>query len=114
MLLEKSLQKAKRTEDEKVGLNIKVPIGMKNEFDELCKQHGVSMTSMMLSLIETIIEESRGNIDARELEFKRLANQAISDNEEWCEHFLNNVDPDHISTYTEKTAETQRLKQLLQ
>lgn len=114
MLLKKSLQKAKRNEDEKVGLNIKVPIGMKNEFDELCKQHGVSMTSMMLSLIETIIEESRGNIDAREIEFKRLANQAIRANEEWCEHFMNNVDPDYFSIYTEKTAEIQRLGQLLE
>jgi len=61
MTLEKALNKAKRTDEEKVGLNIKIPIGLKNTFEDICKQHGVSMTSMMLSLIEVAIDEYQEN-----------------------------------------------------
>jgi len=57
VLLDKALLKAKRTDEEKVGLNIKVPVSLKNEFDALCKKHGVSMTSMMLAFIENAVEE---------------------------------------------------------
>lgn len=72
MLLNRALSKAKRTDEEKVGLNIKVPIGLKNEFDELCKENGVSMTSMMLALIETVLDESKGHI--QELDAEGLLN----------------------------------------
>lgn len=70
MLLDRALNKAKRTDEEKVGLNIKVPIGLKNEFDEVCKKNGVSMTSMMLALIETVIDEAKGRI--KELDAQSL------------------------------------------
>jgi len=57
MSLNKALMKAKRTDEEKVGLNIKVPISLKNNFDALCKKNSVSMTSMMLALIENAVDE---------------------------------------------------------
>ena len=78
MTLNKALVKAKRNDEEKVGLNIKIPISLKNEFDELCKNNGVSMTAMMLSLIEVAIEESRGEYDAREAMFIKLSNDKIA------------------------------------
>ena len=77
MLLNKALKKAKRTDEEKVGLNIKVPIGLKNEFDEVCKNNGVSMTSMMLALIETVIDEDKGLIQDLDAEGLLALNNKI-------------------------------------
>lgn len=57
MDIKKAFKNAKSMEEEKVGLNIKVPISLKNDFEEACKNHGVSMTSMMLSLIKMTVEE---------------------------------------------------------
>ena len=37
----------------------------KNEFEELCKKNGVSMTAMMLSFIEVVIDESKGNVERK-------------------------------------------------
>ena len=113
MFLDKALNKAKRTDEEKVGLNIKVPIGLKNEFEEVCKKHGVSMTSMMLSLIETIIDESNGIRDARDIEFQRLINNQISLLDEHIKYFEKNVDPDHFDDYKSMQAERSRLELLL-
>ena len=78
MLLDKALKKAKRTDEEKVGLNIKVPIGLKNDFDNLCKEHGVSMTSMMLALIETVVEESKGFYEVLDAESLLKLNNDIN------------------------------------
>jgi len=77
MLLNKALKKARRTDEEKVGLNIKVPIGLKNEFDEVCKNNGVSMTSMMLALIETVTDEAKGLIQDLDAEGLLALNNKI-------------------------------------
>jgi len=77
MLLNKALKKAKRTDEEKVGLNIKVPIGLKNEFDEVCKNNGVSMTTMMLALIETVVDEDKGLIQDLDAEGLLALNNKI-------------------------------------
>ncbi|WP_294956989.1 hypothetical protein [Sulfurovum sp.] len=113
MFLEKALNKAKRTDEEKVGLNIKVPVGLKNEFEEVCKKHGVSMTSMMLSLIETIVDESHGIRDAKEIEFQRLLNDRISLLNEQIKHFEDNVDPEYFDNYKSMQSERSRLELLL-
>lgn len=63
MSLNKALMKAKRTDEEKVGLNIKVPVSLKNDFDALCKKNSVSMTSMMLAFIENALEEDTNPSD---------------------------------------------------
>ena len=57
MDIKKAFRNAKSMEEEKVGLNIKVPISLKNDFEEACKKNGTSMTSMMLSLIKMTVEE---------------------------------------------------------
>lgn len=57
MDIKKAFRNARSMEEEKVGLNIKVPISLKNDFEEACKNNGASMTSMMLSLIKMTVEE---------------------------------------------------------
>jgi hypothetical protein len=79
MIMKKAVMKAKRNDEEKVGLNIKIPISMKNEFEQLCKENGVSMTAMMLSLIEVAIEEFKGAHNIHDIEIDRLVNLRISD-----------------------------------
>jgi len=70
MVLTSTLRKAKRTDEEKVGLSIKVPISLKNEFDDVCRKNGVSMTTMILALMEVVVDEDKGlhqDIDAETL-----------------------------------------------
>ena len=113
MFIDRALAKAKSTDGEKVGLNIKVPIGLKNEFDAVCKKNGVSMTSMMLSLIETVIDESKGIQDAKEIEFQRLLRNRISFLTEQIQYFESNVDPDYFEDYQNNQAERSKLECLL-
>jgi len=56
-MLYNALQKAKKTEDKKVAMNIQVPSLLKEKFDELCKEEGVSVTALICSLMESAIEE---------------------------------------------------------
>ena len=69
-MLHRAFSKAKREGGKKVSINFQVPVELKSEFDFLCKQEGVSITSMLVALIETLIEESKGiyyNLDANSL-----------------------------------------------
>lgn len=59
-MLQRALEKAKKGDDKKVSINFQVPSLIKDEFEKLCKESGVSVTAMLNSLIEVAIEESRG------------------------------------------------------
>ncbi len=59
-MLQRALEKAKRGDDKKVNINFQVPSLLKEEFEKLCKESGVSVTAMLNSLMEVAIEENRG------------------------------------------------------
>ena len=114
MLLKKALVKTKRSDGEKVGLNIKVPIEMKNEFDKQCKKHGTSMTAMMLALIETFIEESQGNYNPIEVEFVRLARLRLQELNEKIAYLKDNFDPYYADEYQAMLDERSKLYHMLE
>ena len=97
MAFQEALKKAKQSDEEKVGLNIKIPIGLKNTFDTICKKNNVSMTNMMLSLIEVAIEEYENSND----NFDDIEKQIVE-----LEDFLQDFTPgdrkDMISYYAHK------------
>ena len=100
MFLSKALQHAKRTDDEKVGLHIKVPAGLKNEFDTLCKKHGVSITTMVQSLMEAAIEEDRSSDWKHHLILDAI-NSQIHELDIWIQNFLSSPDPEEFTKYDE-------------
>ena len=57
-MYKQALKKAQNAEQKKVGFNLQLPVGLKKDFDKLCKADGVSVTSMIVSLIEVTLEES--------------------------------------------------------
>jgi antitoxin component of RelBE/YafQ-DinJ toxin-antitoxin module len=59
-MLQRALDKAKRGDDKKVNINFQVPSLLKEEFEKLCKESGVSVTAMLNSLMEVAIEENLG------------------------------------------------------
>lgn len=59
-MLQRALEKAKRDDDKKVNINFQVPSLLKEEFEKLCKESGVSVTAMLNSLMEVAIEEKHG------------------------------------------------------
>ena len=59
-MLQRAFDKAKKGEDKKVSINFQVPSMLKEEFERLCKESGVSVTAMLNSLIEVAIEEHQG------------------------------------------------------
>lgn len=59
-MLQRALEKAKRGDDKKVNINFQVPSLLKEEFEKLCKESGVSVTAMLNSLMEVAIEEKLG------------------------------------------------------
>lgn len=60
LMLQRALDKAKRGDDKKVNINFQVPSLLKEEFEKLCKESGVSVTAMLNSLMEVAIEEKLG------------------------------------------------------
>jgi antitoxin component of RelBE/YafQ-DinJ toxin-antitoxin module len=59
-MLQRALEKAKRGDDKKVNINFQVPSILKDEFEKLCKESGVSVTAMLNSLMEVALEEKLG------------------------------------------------------
>jgi len=57
-MYKKARKKAQNAEQKKVGFNLQLPVGLKKDFEKLCKADGVSVTSMIVSLIEVTLEES--------------------------------------------------------
>lgn len=58
-MLSKAIKLAKGTEEPKIGLSVQVPKSLKDEFENICKENNVSMSSMLLSLIQVAIDESK-------------------------------------------------------
>ena len=67
MSLENALNFAKTANEEKMGYRFQFPISMKNEFESICEKNGVSMTDMILGLISSAIDESKGLSDSTTL-----------------------------------------------
>ena len=57
-MYKQALKKAQSAEQKKVGFNLQLPVGLKKDFEKLCKANSVSVTSMIVSLIEVALEES--------------------------------------------------------
>jgi hypothetical protein len=60
MSLDSALKFAKNVGAEKVPFRFQFPIDIKEDFEELCEKHNVSMTDMILGLIKSAIDEDRG------------------------------------------------------
>lgn len=60
MSLDSALKFAKNIGAEKVPFRFQFPVDIKEDFEELCEKHNVSMTDMILGLIKTAIDEDRG------------------------------------------------------
>jgi hypothetical protein len=73
-MLKRALEKARRGDDKKVNINFQVPSFVKDEFEMVCKESGVSVTAMLNSLIEVAIEESRG-IEINDLDTMKLLDE---------------------------------------
>lgn len=58
-MLRKAIELAKGNEEPKVGLSVQVPKSLKDEFENICKENNVSMSSMLLSLIQVAVDESK-------------------------------------------------------
>lgn len=56
-MLSKAIRLAKGTEEPKIGLSVQVPKSLKVEFENICIKNGISMSSMLLSLIQVAVDE---------------------------------------------------------
>lgn len=60
MSLKTSLEFARNASEEKVPFRFQFPVHTKKEFESLCEKHEVSMTDMILGLIQSAIDEDKG------------------------------------------------------
>lgn len=60
MSLDSALKFAKNASAEKVPFRFQFPLDTKEEFEQLCEKHNVSMTDMILGLIKSAIDEDKG------------------------------------------------------
>ena len=67
MSLENAVNFAKRANEEKMGYRFQFPLSLKEEFETVCQNNGVSMTDMILGLISSAIDESKGLSDITSL-----------------------------------------------
>jgi len=97
-----ALQKAKKTEDKKVAVNIQVPSLLKEKFDELCKEEGVSMTALICALMESAIEEKTKNsfYKTDTMELVEKLEQHIQNYDGFGEAYEKGVDPEEIGVPT--------------
>lgn len=76
MILDKAVQLAKKGPEQKVGFSMQIPVSLKEQFEEVCRNRGVTMTSLLLSFMQIAIEENRrkfSHLDLDELD-KRIKN----------------------------------------
>lgn len=57
-MYKQAVKMAQGAENKKVGFNLQIPNNLKAEFDYKCKQDGVTVTSMIISLMEISLAES--------------------------------------------------------
>ncbi len=109
MDIKKAFRNARSMEEEKVGLNIKVPISLKNDFEEACKNNGASMTSMMLSLMKITVEEyQESQLDPAE------AMARIAELKEYFEHYEGPESRKDEREYYKNKYELQKLEAFMQ
>lgn len=74
-MLKRVLEKAKKGDDVKVNINFQVLSSLKDEFEKICKENSVSVTGMLNSLMEVIVDESKEKdkmIQAIEFDIQQL------------------------------------------
>ncbi|CAA6807404.1 MAG: Unknown protein [uncultured Sulfurovum sp.] len=59
-MIKNLLKRSAKSTEPKVGLNFKLPISKKELFETVCNKHNISMTDMLLSIVDYIIEEDKG------------------------------------------------------
>lgn len=59
MSLDSALKFAKNASVEKVPFRFQFPIDKKDEFEKLCKKHNISMTYLILGLIQSAIDDDK-------------------------------------------------------
>ncbi|MDD3855393.1 hypothetical protein [Sulfurimonas sp.] len=77
-MLSKAIKLAKGTEEPKIGLSVQVPKSLKDDFENICKENNVSMSSMLLSLIQVAVDEIKEKenlIDEMEKTLAQLENK---------------------------------------
>ncbi len=87
-MYKKALNNARGKDQKKVGFNLQVPVDLKIEFENMCKEDGVSMTSMLNSLMEVSLEERnsekyeniRNDIDTLNRIFDNLSPELLEEN----------------------------------
>ncbi|MDY0123453.1 hypothetical protein [Sulfurimonas sp.] len=57
-MYKEAIKKAQSAEIKKVGFNLQIPSNLKSEFENQCKQDNVTVTSMIISLMEVSLIES--------------------------------------------------------
>ena len=60
MSLDSAIKFAKNVGADKVPFRFQFPVDIKEDFEELCQKHNVSMTDMILGLIKSAIDEDTG------------------------------------------------------
>ena len=57
MTLDKAVQIAKSGPEQKVGFSMQIPLSLKEKFEQICKDRGVTMTSLLQAYMQIAIEE---------------------------------------------------------
>ncbi len=60
MSLKQAINFARNASEEKVPFRFQFPVHTKDEFDCLCEKHNVTMSDMILGLIQSSIDEDKG------------------------------------------------------
>jgi len=112
-MLEKALKKAKKDEVTKVPINFQAPIDLKEDFEKMCKSHKVSVTSMLISLMEVALEEFEeyhtnmlidGDIEVMKAKARVLRNKVEQ---------MEDAGAEDIPEYAEARLELAKLDQIL-
>ncbi|MDQ1339566.1 MAG: hypothetical protein QG567_718 [Campylobacterota bacterium] len=75
-MLKNAINIAKGADEEKVPVSLKIPKSLKDEFEVLCKNEGVSMNSMFCALAQLAVTENKGGADKNDvLEIDRKIEQ---------------------------------------
>jgi len=110
-MLKQALAKAKKENEKKVSINFQVPISLKEEFDNLCRNNTVSLTAMLNSLMEVAIDESKiDTTDTKNESISQLQSTIMS----MHELIEKNVDESDVGfdPFTVKQAAENKLKKL--
>lgn len=65
-MFQEALQIAKGLEEDKVAFSLRVPAGLKHQFDELCSNNNISINQMIVSLMSVAVMEADGRIKSKD------------------------------------------------